>query len=53
MEDKLTKCLTVFRKSQHSLLTMLQKWKREIDNGVYVSALFLDLSMAFDTMTMT
>ena len=29
---------------------MLEKWKREIDNGVYVSALFLDLSMAFDTI---
>ena len=47
MEDKLTKCLTGFRKShgtQHSLLTMLEKWKRGIDNGVYVSALFMDLN---------
>ena len=34
MEDELTKCLTGFRKShgpQHSLLTMLEKWKRGID----------------------
>ena len=31
MEDKLAKCLTGFRKShgtQHTLLTMLEKWKR-------------------------
>ena len=54
MEDKLAKCLTCFRKShvtQHSLLTMLEKWKKkEIDNGSYVSALFMDLSKAFDTI---
>ena len=44
MENKLTKCLTGFRKShgtQHSLLTMLEKWKRGIDNGAYVSAVYL------------
>ena len=53
MDDKLTKCLTGFRKSygtQHSLLTMLEKWKRGIDNGVYVSALFMDISKAFNTI---
>ena len=53
MEDKLTKCLTGFRKShgtQHSLLTMLKKLKRVIDNGAYVSALFMDLSKAVDTI---
>ena len=34
----------------HSLtqFTMLEKWKRGIDNGAYVSALFMDLSRAFD-----
>ena len=39
MEDKLTKCLTVFRKlhgTRHSLLTMLEKWKRGNDNGAHV-----------------
>ena len=53
MEDKLTKCLKGFRKShgtQHSLVTMLEKWKRGVDNGVYVSALFMDLSKVFDTI---
>ena len=53
MEDKLTKCLTGFRKlhgTQHSLLTMLGKWKRGIDNGAYVSVLFMDLLKAFDTV---
>ena len=53
MEDKLTKSLTGFRKSHgtlQSLLTMLEKWKRGIDNGAYVSACFMDLSKAFDTI---
>ena len=42
MEDKLTKCLTGFRKSYgtlHSLLTMLEERRRDIDNGAYISAL--------------
>ena len=33
MEVKFPKCLTGFRKphgTQHSLLTMLEKWKREL-----------------------
>ena len=53
MEDKLTKCLTCFRKfhgTQHSLLTMPEKWKRGIDNGAYASVLFMDLSKSFDTI---
>ena len=53
MEDKLTKCLTGFRKShgtKHSLLTMLEKWKRGIDTGAYISSLFMDLSKASDTI---
>ena len=47
MENKLTKCSTGFRElygTQHSLLTMPEKWKRGINNEVYVSALFMDLS---------
>ena len=53
MEGKLSKCLTDFRKShgtQNSLLTMLGKWKRGIDNGSCASALFMDLLKAFDTI---
>ena len=56
MEDKFEKSLTGFRKphgTQHSLLTMLEKWKRRIDNGSYVSALFIDLSKALIQSTMT
>ena len=53
MEGKLSKYLRSFRKShgtQHLLLTMLEKWKKAVDNGGYLSALFLDLSKAFDTI---
>ena len=41
VEDKLSKCLTGFRKShetQHLLVTMVEKWKKEVDKGEYVSA---------------
>ena len=53
MEDRLSKYLTGFRKphgTQHLLVTMLEKWKKAVANGEYVSALFLDLSKAFDTI---
>ena len=53
MENKLSKCLTGFRKShgtQHLLVTMLEKWKKAVDDGEYVSPLFLDLSKAFDAI---
>ena len=45
--------MTGFRKShgtQHLLVTMLEKWEKAVDNGEYVSALFMDLSKAFDTI---
>ena len=53
MKDKLSKCLTGFKKSygtQHLLVTMLEKWKKAVDKGECVSALFMDLSKAFDTI---
>ena len=53
MEDKLSQYLTGFRKShgtQYLLVTMLEKWKKAVDNGEYVSALFLDLSKGFITI---
>ena len=52
MKDKLTKCITGFRKSndtQHSLLTMFEKWKIRNDNGAYISALFMYTPKHFDT----
>ena len=51
MEDKLSKCLAGFRKShgtQNLLVTMLENWKKAVDKGECVSALFLELSKAFD-----
>ena len=42
-----------FRKShrtQHLLVTMLEKSKKPVDKGGYVSALFMDPSKAFGTI---
>ena len=53
MTDKLAHSITRFRRSygtQNSLVVMLEKWKRALDKGEYVSALFMDLSKAFDTI---
>ena len=53
MKYKLLKCLTGFRKSHgtlYLLVTMLEKWQKTVDKGEYVSALFMDLSKAFDTI---
>ena len=53
MKDKLSKCLPGFRKShrtQHLLVTMLEKWKQAVDKGEQLSELFMDLSKVFDTI---
>ena len=53
MKDKLTKPLTVFRKNhstQHCLSGMLEIWKKVLDKGGYICAIFMDLSKAFDTL---
>ena len=53
MADKLTHSITGFRKSQgtkNSLVVMLEKWRRALDKGEYVSTLFADLSKAFDAI---
>ena len=45
--------LTGFRKNyntQHSLLKMLELWKETLDQRKAVSAIFMDLSKAFDTL---
>ena len=50
MKDKLSKCLKKSHGTQHLLVTMLEKWKKAVDKGENVSALFMDLSKAFDTI---
>ena len=53
MENKISKCVTGFRKShgtQHSLIVMLEKWKKALDKEENMSAIFMDLSKAFDTI---
>ena len=50
---KLAHSIIGFRKShgtQNSLAVMLEKWKRGLEKGEYVSALFMYLSKAFDTI---
>ena len=52
MKDKLS-ILTGFRKAnsaQHSLLIMIEKWKRALDENMKVGAIFMDLSKTFDTL---
>ena len=53
MENKILKCVTGFRKShgtQHSLIVMLEKWKKVLGKEENMSAIFMDLSKAFDTI---
>ena len=53
MKDKLSNVLADFRKghsAQHSLLIMIEKWKRALDENMEVGAIFIDLSKAFDTL---
>ena len=48
MGDKLSKYITGFRKAhetQHSLITMLEKWKGVSDKGEYVCCLFMYKSL--------
>ena len=52
MENKILKCVTGFRKlhaSQHSLIVMPEKWKKALNKVENLSAIFMDLSEAFDT----
>ena len=52
MENKISKSVTGFRKShgrQHSLV-MLEKWKKALDKEENMSATFMDLSKALDTI---
>ena len=53
MKDKLSKQFKGFRKNhsaQHCLSYMLEIWKKVLDRGGYLCAVFMDLSKAFDTL---
>ena len=53
MKDKLSKQLTGFIKNhstQHCLSCMLEIWKKVLDKGGYICAIFMDLSKAFDPL---
>ena len=53
MKGKLSKLLTGFRKNdstQHCLVNMLEEWKRTLDKGGFVCAIFMDLSKVFGIM---
>ena len=53
IENKLSNYITGCRKShgtQHSLITMLEKWKSALDKDENVCILFMDLSKAFNTI---
>ena len=53
MKNELSKFTTGFRKlhgTQHSMVTMLEKWKKALDKKEYICVLFMDLSKAFDTI---
>ena len=44
MESKISKCVTGFRKShdkQHSLIDMLEKWKKFLNKEENMSAIFM------------
>ena len=36
--------------TQYSFLSLIEKWKKEIDNTVYAGAILIDLSKAFDSI---
>ena len=37
--------------AQHCLMTLIEKWKKSVDNGGTFGALFADLSKAFDCLS--
>ena len=52
MKNKLSNLLTGFRKNhstQDCLMRILERWKKTLDKGGYICAIFMDLSKAFDS----
>ena len=53
IETHLSPFLCGYRKgynTQYALISMIEKWKKHLDNSGIVGALFMDLSKAFDTL---
>ena len=53
IEPFLSNLLTGFSKNyntQYCLLKMLEKWKEALEKGNFVDAIFMDVSIAFDTL---
>ena len=53
MEKFLSRFLCGYRKgysAQHALLSMFEKWRKSVDNGVFGGGVLMDLSKAFDTL---
>ena len=53
IKNRISKCVTDFKKShgtQHSLIVMLEEWKNALDKEENLSAIFMDLLKAFDTI---
>ena len=53
MENFLSRFLCGYRKgysAQHALLSMLEKWRKSVDNGGFGGGVLMDLSKAFDTL---
>ena len=51
MENKISKFITGFRQlhgTEHSMVTMLEKWRKALDKKEYIYVLFMDLSQTFD-----
>ena len=49
----LSPCLCGYRKgfsTQYALLSLLEKWKKTIDNKGFARGVLMDLSKAFDTL---
>ena len=54
-ESILSKYQCGFRRGynpQHCLMTLIEKWKKSVDNGGAFGALFIDLSKAFDCLSL-
>mgnify|MGYP001792074473 CR=1 FL=1 len=53
IEPYLSAFLTGFRKghnTQHSLIKMIEQWKKLLDQGFHIGVIYMDLSKAFDVL---